>query len=338
MQVSKRKVTLKDVSVAAGLSLITVSRALRQPETVHADTRTRVHAAIEEIGYVPNLTARALVSNKSNMIGVIVPILTSSLFADFAEGVAGVLRAENFQMMLGVSDRSIEHEADAVRTFVARQADAIIVTGFTHSQACRKLLSDFDGPVVETWNLRDDAIDRAVGYDNFEAAAEMTRYLINKGYQEIAMVGGAFENNDQAVDRHNGFHVAMAGAGREVRPEFVVSVPNPTTIESGRAAILKLLDAPIKPDAVFFQAEIPAHGAIMACLSRGVSIPGDVAIAGFGDLALSRHLPVPLTTVKIRAQAIGDRAAQMVVDALGQAPDAQLRCDVGFEIVERESA
>lgn len=334
----KRNVTLKDVSAASGVSLITVSRALRLPDTVQPTTRAKVQAAIDHIGYVPNLTARSLVSNRTDMIGVVVPILTSSLFADFAQGVAAVLQREKIQMLLGVSERSVDLEAEAVRTFIARQADAIIVTGFTHSDACRKLLETFKGPVVETWNTRRTPVDLTVGYDNFTASADMTRYLIARGYKEIAMVGGAFENNDQAVDRHAGFLSAMAEAGRVVRDGFVVSVPNPTTMASGAAAMHALLDGPVKPDAVFFQAEIPAHGAVMACMARGISIPGDVAIAGFGDLNLSALLPVPLTTVRIKAREIGERSAQMVLDRLAGAEISMASQDVGFDLMIRQSA
>ncbi|HEV7277502.1 MAG TPA: LacI family DNA-binding transcriptional regulator [Devosiaceae bacterium] len=336
---SNRTKTLKDVSRASGLSLITVSRALRLPETVQAETRARVYRAIEEIGYVPNLTARSLVSSRSNMIGVVVPILSSSLFADFAQGVAAVLQREKLQMLLGVSERSVELETEAVRTFVGRQADAIIVTGFTHSESCRTVLSDFGGPIVETWNLRDDAIDIAVGYDNVKASSDMTRYLIEKGYREIALVGGQFGNNDQAVDRYNGFMAAMSEAGRSVRPDLVISVPTPTTMESGRDVMLDLMARRNPPDAVFFHAEIPAHGAYLACLSQGISIPETVAIAGFGDLKLSPLLPVPMTTVKIKSEEIGRRAAECVVARLrGEDEEAGRMVDVGYEIMIRESA
>lgn len=338
MSMGKSKVTLKDVSKAAGLSLITVSRALRQPETVHPDTREKIRRTIEDIGYVPNLVARALVSQKSDMVGVVVPVLHSSLFADFTQGAANVLRSHGLQMLLGVSDRATNHEEEAVRTFIARQADAIIVTGFTHTDACRKMLTNFGGPVVETWNLRDEAVDIVVGYDNFLAAADMTRYLINKGYQEIVMVGGTFDNNDQATDRHDGFLAAMREAGREVKPDSIVAVPNPTTIESGADLIMSLLARPVKPDAVFIQAELPAQGAMLACLSQGIRIPEDIAIASFGDLNLSALLPVPLTTIKVRSSEIGKRTADMVIKRLRGESIEQTSQDVGYDLVIRKSA
>lgn len=337
-EVEAKPKTLKDVSQASGLSLITVSRTLRQPETVQETTRLKVMQAIEEIGYVPNLTARSLVSSRSNMIGVVVPILSSSLFADLAQGIAGHLQRENLQMLLAVSQRNMELEAEAVRTFIGRQADAIIITGFTHSKHCRSLLATFAGPVVETWNLRDEMIDSVVGYDNFAAASEMTRYLIAKGYQDIALVGGDFENNDQAADRLAGFRATMAEAGRSVSPKRIVPVPTPTTMESGRDAMLELMKGKRPPDAVFFQAEIPAHGAMLACISTGISIPDDVAIAGFGDLSLSSLLPVPLTTIKIRSNEIGERAADLVVQRLKGDGRKNSVVDVGYQLVKRQSA
>ncbi|WP_417260302.1 MULTISPECIES: LacI family DNA-binding transcriptional regulator [Alphaproteobacteria] len=333
----QKKVTLKDVSKASGLSLITVSRALRHPETVHADTRAKIQRTIEEIGYIPNLTARSLVSQRSDMIGVVVPILASSLFADFAQGVSRILEPQKQQMLLAVSDWSPQKEEEAVRTFIARQADAIIVTGFSHTDTTRKLLSRFSGPVVEAWNLRDDVIDAAVGFDNYTAAIDMTRHLIGRGYQNIVMVGGSSHHNDQAEDRTRGFVDAMRAAGRSVTEDTIVEFDNPATIEAGVALIAQLLKRPNRPDAIFFLAELPAHGAMLWCMSNGVRVPEDVAIAGFGDLSLSNLLPVPMTTVQIKGRAIGERSASLVMERLGGGRESAVTHDIGYNLKIRKS-
>jgi len=332
-----KKVTLKDVSRAAGLSLITVSRALRQPETVHADTRAKIQKTIDELGYIPNLAARSLVSQRSDMIGVVVPILASSLFADFAEGLSKTLEPHGQRMLLAVSNWSPDREEEAIRTFIARQADAIVLTGFSHTEATRKLLDRFNGPVVEAWNMRDTVIDSAVGFDNRAAAAEMTRYLIGKGYREIVMVGGASRNNDQAADRTRGFIDAMQAAGREVRPDTIVEFDNPAMLESGGPLIQTLLARERRPDAVFFLAELPAQGAMLWCLSQGVRVPDEVAIAGFGDLSLSALLPVPMTTVQIRGRKIGEEAAAQALSRLQGAAAERSVKDVGYELKIRSS-
>lgn len=334
---AKKKVTLKDVSKAAGLSLITVSRALRQPETVHADTRARIQKTIDELGYVPNLAARSLTSNRSDMIGVVVPILASSLFADFAQGVTKALDMHGIRMLLAVSNWSPEAEEEAVRTFIARQADAIILTGFSHTEATRRMLERYDGPVIESWNVSDNVIDSAVGFDNYAAAAEMTRYLIGADYRNIVMVGGASKNNDQASDRTRAFIDTMRAAGRSVGPETIVEFDNPAVIESGAPIVSALLERTEPPDAVFFLAELPAQGAMLWCLSNGVRVPEDLAIAGFGDLSHSALLPVPMTTVQIRGRAIGERAAEIVLRRLQSEEAGRAVDDIGYSLKIRKS-
>lgn len=336
-QAGKKNVTLKDVAIAAGLSLITVSRALRRPETVQATTRTKVQRAIEETGYIPNLTARALVSRRSDMIGVVVPILASSLFADFAQGVSRVLEPKKQQMLLAVSDWLPKKEEEAVRTFIARQADAIIVTGFSHTAATDNMLRKFEGPIVEAWNLRDGAIDSVAGFNNYAAAAEMTRYLIGRGYQNIIMAGGSSVDNDQAEDRIRGFVDVMREAGRSVSDDTIIEFDNPATIECGATLIQRLVARKRKPDAIFFLAELPAHGAMLWCLSHGVSVPDEVAIAGFGDLSLSALLPVPMTTVQIKGRAIGEVSASLVLSRLEGVTDASATRDIGYHLQIRKS-
>ena len=329
--------TLKDVSAASGLALITVSRALRRPETVQPETRQRVLDAIDEIGYIPNLTARSLISSRSDMVGVVIPLISSSIFSGYTQSLAAVLHEAGLQMILGVSDRWNQQEEDIVRTFIARQADAIAVIGFTHSERCRALLNNFDGPVAETMNIGRDPIDFAVGFDNYAASADMTRHLIARGYRNIATVGGLFENNDQGADRHRAFLATMAEAGLSVPPEHIIEVPTPTTIASGWEVATKLLNGQNKPDAIYFQAEIPAHGAVMACINQGIGIPDDVAIAGFGDLELSELLPVPLTTLRIKARDIGEATGHLLVRRLQGEDSTERSVDIGYELMIRAS-
>ncbi len=212
-----------------------------------------------------------------------------------------------------------------------------MLTGFSHTEATRKLLDRYNGPVVEAWNMRDTVIDSAVGFDNRAAAAEMTRYLIGKGYGEIVMAGGASRNNDQAADRTRGFIDAMQAAGREVRPDTIVEFENPATVESGGPLIRTLLARERRPDAVFFLAELPAHGAMLWCLSQRVRVPGEVAIAGFGDLSLSALLPVPMTTVQIRGRKIGraDNSAKRD-EQDGKEADRAVH-DIGYGLKLRKS-
>lgn len=334
----KRPPTLKDVSESVGLSLITVSRALRRPDTVRPETRDKIRQTIDQLGYVPNLTARSLASHRSNTVGAIVPILRSSLFSSAIQGLGQVLHSNGIQILVGSSERSSDLEAELLTAFVGRRADAIVLTGFTHAEGVRQTLRRYAGPVVETFNLRPDPIDLVVGYDNVEAARVLTLQLLARGYRRISLVGGDFSNNDQAFDRHRGFFTAMKEAGLRIRDDHVISLPQPTTMESGKDAIRRLLDLDPRPELVCFHSEIPAIGALLECLRLGLSIPGDIAIAGFGDLEISPNLPVPLTTVHVRSDEIGRKAGELIVRRLnGEAIDNPV-VDVGFETVLRASA
>ncbi|MEY1554948.1 substrate-binding domain-containing protein [Yoonia sp. R2331] len=271
------------------------------------------------------------------MIGVVVPILASSLFSDFVQGVTETLDSHGIRVLLSVSNWSQDAEEAAVKTFIARQADAIILTGFSHTDATRKLLERFRGPVVESWNISDSVIDSAVGFDNYAAAAAMTRFLIEKGYENIVVAGGSSANNDQAADRTRGFVDTIRASGRALPPDTVVGFEHPATIESGGVLIRQLLERENPPDAVFFLAELPAQGAMLWCLSNGVKVPEDVAIAGFGDLSHSALLPVPMTTVQIRGRAIGERAAEIVFRRLQDSQTNIVTDDIGYSLKIRES-
>jgi LacI family gluconate utilization system Gnt-I transcriptional repressor len=272
------------------------------------------------------------------MVGAIVPILRSSLFSSAVQSLAKVLQASGIQLLVGASERSSSIESELMNAFVGRQADALVLTGFTHAAPTRERLRRYRGPVVETFNLRPDPIDLVVGYDNVEAARTLTSQLLARGYRRIALVGGDFTNNDQAFDRQRGFFMAMKDAGVAVPPEFVISVPQPTTMESGRDAMRRLIALSPRPDLVCFHSEIPAVGGLLECLRLGLSIPGDIALAGYGDLEISPNLPVPLTTVHVRSDAIGRITGELIVRRLrGEKIDEPV-VDVGFETVMRASA
>lgn len=332
-----KNISLQDVSNYANVSLITVSRVLNQPEMVSIHTRKRVHAAINRIGYVPNLNARSLVNQRTNMVGLVVPFLRSSLFADLAEGLAKELSKSGRNMLLAVSNRSQDEETKAVRTFIGRQADAIVLTCLWHNEECLSLLKAYNGPVVESCNLKDDPLDLIVGFNNFEASAKMTRYLISCGFHRIAVVGSNFKEYDQSSDRLEGFYAAMKEAKLLVPKKYVLDLKLEEPIESGYTAILKLMSLSKPPEAVYFQNEMFAHGALMACNSNQISVPEDVSITGFGDLNISKHLPVPLTTTQVKYSEVGSISGKLINKRLNGENIISNVFDVGSALITRQS-
>lgn len=327
---------LADVARAAGVSAMTVSRALRMPGRVAPETRARVEEAVRALGYVPNLVAGALRSQRSRIVVAIVPTLTSSIFAETVEGMTEALRAQDHQLLLANSGYAPETEEDLVRAFLGRRPDGMILTGVHHTAGARAQLRAAGIPVVETWELGDAPLDMNVGFSNRDAGRRLAEALVARGYRRIAFAGVDPAVEARSRRREQGYRDAMAAAGRA--PVVLrLDEDRGLTIRSGARAAAALLAARPRIDAVMFANDFPAFGALTECARRGVRVPGDLAIAGFGDFEVARESHPALTTVRVPGREMGRRAAAMVLDRLaGRASEP--RVDLGFEVVLRESA
>lgn len=325
------KPRIEDVAARAGTSPITVSRVLREPGKVAPATRARVAAAIEALGYIPNLSASSLASRRSGIVGLLVPTIDNSIFADTVRGMADAVATAGLQMLLGDFRYSEEDERRLVRALVGRQPDALVVVGVVRDAALRAMLSRLAIPVVETWDLTDDPVDTVVGFSNDAAGAAMARHLLARGRRRLAFVGGL---DHRARARAAGFAAALASAGAP--PPMVVPIDS-IRIAEGRRAVAQVLETAPETDGTFFATDVLAVGAIIECQRRRVAVPGRLAIAGLGDLEIARELSPTLTTVAIPAYEIGKRAGEIVVARLGGAEAGPRVLDLGFSILARES-
>jgi hypothetical protein len=201
--------TMAEVAALAGVTKMTVSRVVRQPEKVNPETRQRVTEAMTRLGYVPNRLAGSLTAGSTGLVAAIVPTLRHSLFADTLEG----LSEAGLGLFVSSSTYRTDVEESQIRSILERRPDAIVLTGLTHTSAARNLLRGFGIPVVETWETSDEPVDMVVGYSNREAAHAMTAELIRSGYRRIAFVNGPAENNERARHRAEGYMAAMQEAG-----------------------------------------------------------------------------------------------------------------------------
>lgn len=328
---------MADVARSAGVSAITVSRALRMPGRVAPATRARVEAAVQALGYVPNLVAGALKSQRSNIVVAIVPTLVSAIFAETVEGLTSVLREHGYQLLIANSGYAPETEESLVRAFLGRRPDAIVLTGIHHTAGARAQVRAAGIPVVETWELADDPIDMNVGFSNRDAARRLTEALLGRGYRRIAFAGV-----DPAVElrsrrREEGYRAAMRAARLAPVVHRLDAAERGLTMRSGARAAATLLAARPRIEAVMFANDFPAFGAMAECARRGVAVPAGLAVAGFGDFEVAREACPALTTVRVPGREMGRRAAAMILDRLAGRPVAN-RVDLGFEVVLRESA
>lgn len=333
---SQKRATLTDVAAVAGVSTITVSRALRKPDSVAESTRQTIASAIAQVNYIPNLIAGSLASDRSMTVAAIVPTLGNSIFTEVLQGMNEVLRPANYQLILGNSNYSLDEEEALVRAFLARQVDGIMLTGSNHSPWVRAMLKGDSVPVVETWSLPDNPLDMNVGFSNVEAARAMTDYLVDQGYKTIGFVSAPTLNNDRAADRLKGYTLALEQ--RKLPVDASLILERPFKLRSGGLALGTLIEEHPDVKAIFFANDTLAVGAILECQRRGWRVPERIAIAGFDDLGIASEILPGLTTVRVYRHELGVTAAKMLLSRLNGEANVVKCVDLGFEIIRRESA
>lgn len=324
------KARMSDVAEAAGVALVTVSRALNDPHKVSPDTLARVQSAVKALGYVPDLTAGSLASSRSRIVGAIVPTLANAWFADAMEGLAAELAPQGYQLLLAQSQYHPQAEPGLIDAFLGRRVDAVVLTGRSHPKAMRDTLRAQGVPVVEIWDLPKHPIDMAVGFSHPALGQAVGRYLQARGHRRVGFIGA---DEERSRLRLQGL---CEGLGQvEVPCEFV---PPPSSIESGRDALARLR-ARSDVSAVFCSNDLLAIGALMQCRARGWAVPGELAVVGFSDLPVAQAVTPALTTVRIEAKEMGRHAARMLLARFAgtaQKPRDKV-VDLGFELVVRES-
>ena len=325
-------VTINDVAKLAGVSAITVSRALNMPAQVSPLTLAKVREAVSSTGYVPNLLAGGLASNRSRLVAALVPTIVGPVFLETIQALTATLAEAGTQVMLGQSGYANSREDALIDAIIGRRPEGIVLTGIMHSPQGRKRLAASGIPIVETWDLCAEPIDMLVGFSHPKVGEAVANYLLDKGYKHPAIITA---DDQRARQRSTAFESTLRARGVAQVPVSVV--PAPTTLGDGRSGLAQLLAAHPEIDVVFGSSDLLAHGVITEAYARGLRIPQDLAVMGFGDLAFSAHLHQALTTVRIDGTSIGRQAARFILDrAAGRDTGPRIR-DIGFTIVERKS-
>jgi LacI family gluconate utilization system Gnt-I transcriptional repressor len=328
-------IRIQDVARHAGVSPMTVSRALRQPDTVSEPTRRRVEEAVSAIGYLPNRIAGSLSSSRSDVVALIVPSLRNSLFANTMQGISDVLRAAGHQLMIADSGYSLADEEAAIQAMLQQRVCALILHNTRHTPRALDLIRRAAVPVVEIGTLAAAPVDMNVSYANAAAAKAMTLHLAARGYSTIGLVTLPLADNDRSIERRAGYLAALAELGRAADPGLMLEMPG--GIGSGAEAVARLAAAHAGLDAIFFAGDVLAVGAVLECQRRGWAVPGRLAIASFDDVDILRDLHPAVTSVRLPRTEIGRRSAEVLLDRVQGRASEPVRIDLGFEIVPRES-
>jgi len=328
---------MKDIADDLGVSLMTVSKALRNHTDIAEETRRRIRQRAQELKYEPNLVARSLVSKRTFLIGLIVPDMMHSFFAEVAKGVGNKLEPLGYQILISNSGENAETEIRQIRLLRARGVDGLIIA----SAAVRASSSLIE--LLNTRNVRYVLIDRVipklkanyVGVKDDEIGALATEHLINQGCTRIAHLRGPMVSTGKG--RLVGYSRTLAKHGLQVPPEYVLSGGNED--DTGYGAMRQLLRLTPRPDGVVCYNDPVAAGAIKAVLESGLGVPRDVAIIGAGDVHYSDLLRVPLSTINQSSLQIGETAAELLFKCMqAKVPPPPKRILFPPRLVERESS
>ncbi|MBS9718069.1 LacI family DNA-binding transcriptional regulator [Pseudohalocynthiibacter aestuariivivens] len=333
---TKQKITLVDVAKEAGVSAITVSRTIRSPHMVSPKAREKVEAAVDALGYVPDAAASALASNRTDVIGLLIPSLTNSVFAEVLRGMYDEIEGTPYSIQIGNYRYSPLTEEKLIRTFLCQKPAGLIVAGLDQTETSRKLLMEASCPIVQIMEFDKGPVDSMIGFSHFEAGAAATRHLIEQGYERIGFLGARMDPRSQR--RLAGFRQELKSRG-SLSAERTVTTPEASSVGLGAELLRELLVRAPDTDAIFCNNDDLAIGALLEAQRRGIRIPEDFGICGFNDLEISKQLNPGLTSVATPRYRIGGAAIKTIVRSLEtDSVTARKRLDLGFEVIPRGSS
>ncbi len=330
-----KRVTLIDVGKESGVSAITVSRALRNPERVSPELRERVYAAVKKLGYVPDSAASTLASRRSTVIGILVPSFSNHVFSDVLAGASDTIEGSKYSVQIANTGYSALKEEALVPRFLTMKPAGMIITGVDQTQATRDMLAGADCPVVQIMDVSDDPIDLIVGFSNFQAAVEAVEHMVEQGFRRIAFVGTRMDPRTQ--QRLRGYRQTLEKYGL-FDERLLITTPKKSSVEIGRHLLGELLETAPDCDGAFCNNDDVAVGIALECQNRNMRCPDDFGLCGFNDLGTTSQMNPPITSVFTPRADIGAAAARYILDRnAGQQPPENRCVDLGSTLKVRAS-
>lgn len=308
-----RNVTIRDIAREAGVSVATVSRAFANPDRVREETREKIMAVSRRNHFVVNAVARSLALRRSGLIGLVIPSIYNSIYAASTQAIQSAAEAQGYTVLIGVSEFDKAREAELIGQFMARRVEGLILTGADRERAALDMIQRDRLPFIITWHQARGR-GASVSFDNAAAAGAVVDYLHGIGHRRIALICGRSALNDRALARKEGFLKRMASLGLEAPPEDVIECD--FEFEEGRTALRTLHARRPRPTAIFSANDIVAVGALHECRTQGLRVPEDISLVGFDDLPIAQYVTPQLTTVRVPAAAMGDRAVTLLLRAI----------------------
>ena len=326
-------VTIKDVAKEAGVSLMTVSRVINNKEHIAAATREKVQAALEKLNYMPNISARNLVLQKTDFLGIVVPDISNPFFGDLVKAAEKIAKSRGYSIILGDSDGDISAETEYIEAFRGRMCEAIILVAPRSEDAVLQDLNKKIPVILVDRKIEDDEMIQ-VYLDNAQGALSAVRHLLEQGHRRIGFVMGP-ENVPNSHRRKAGYINALKEFGLEYDSDL--EFQGEFNVETGKEAFKKFIKLKNPPTAVFNSNDLMAFGFVTAARDAGYSIPEDFSVVGFDDIFLSSLMDPPLTTVKYPYVEMGIQAINMLLDSIDNNTRVKMNEKLKHELIVRKS-
>lgn len=323
----KKRPTLQNVADRVGVTKMTVSRFLRDPEQVSEQLRISIAEALDALGYIPNKAPDILSNSKSYAIGVLVPSLTNLVFAEIIRGIETVLLPAGYQTMLAHYGYSKDNEEKSIASLLSYHVDALILSESFHTDKARKMLDIAGIPVIEIMDSVSPPIEQAIGIDNKAASYAMTQFMIEQGRKHIVYFAARMDERTQL--KIQGYKTAMAQYGLT---DFCLQTAEASSFSLGGTLLKEALTQQPNLDGIFCTNDDLAIGALYECQKLGISVPEQIGIAGFHGLDIANTMVPKLTTVITPREKMGTIAAQQLLDRLAGKPITEKVIDLPFSL------
>ncbi len=328
----KKRPVLQDVADIVGVTKMTVSRYLRNPELVSVPLREKIAVALEESGYILNRAPDILSNSTSHAIGILLPSLTNQVFAEVLRGIESVTDAHGYQTMLGHYGYSPEREEQRLTSLLSYNIDGLILSERRHTPRTLKMIEVAGIPVVELMDSVSPCLDLAVGFDNFEAARQMTLRIIGRGHRHVVYFGA--RDDERTLIKQRGYEQAMEASG--LMP-FSMMTSLASSYSAGAEMLRQTQSEYPQVDSVFCTNDDLAVGAIFECQRQGLKIPQQMAIAGFHGHDIGLVMQPKLASILTPRELMGQTGAERLLARLRGETVSPRVTDVGFTLITGES-
>ncbi|CAG9297619.1 gluconate operon transcriptional repressor GntR [Celerinatantimonas diazotrophica] len=322
-----KRPTLLDVANQVGVTKMTVSRYLRQPENVALATGSKIQHAIDELGFVPSRAPEILANSKSYAIGVLLPSLTNQVFAQVLRGLESQTEAAGYQTMLAHYGYSEEIEEKRIESLLSYNIDGLLLSDRRHTPRVNKILQSAGIPVIEMMDIDVPGQYPVVGFNNHMAAYTMTQAMIQRGYQHVVYLGARMDARTSL--KQHGYEQAMVDAGLT---HYSVTTEKASSFSLGGQLLDECLRRYPQCDGIFCTNDDLAIGAIFECQKRGLDIPGQIAVAGFHGHDMGQVMCPQLASVITPREAIGRIAARQMLARLAGQTSHESVVDLGYKL------